>query len=275
MLRHLTPRSRLPQRPRPRPVPLAIRMRLALARRRRVVVALLVALAVGSAVHALRPPPPRTTQVLVAAHDLPAGRRLLATDLAPRDWPAGATPGGLLTRPLGRVLAAPVRRGEPVTDVRVTPTGKPGSAGVPAGWVAVTVRLTDPAGSLLVAPGDRVEVLAGATTDPLGGGGTAEPSGPAPAQVVVHEAMVLTTPTDVSSTTTTRQRDTEGVGDHPTPAQGLLGAFGSGERSTSHGQGRPTTTLPDGVLVLAVSPQAALDLAAVNGVRTLTVARRL
>jgi pilus assembly protein CpaB len=273
-----TQRPRLPRRPRSHPTPFAIRMRLALARRRRLVVAVLVALSVGTTLQVLRPATPRTTRVLVAARDLPTGHRLTTGDLAPRDMPTQAAPGGLLARPVGRVLAAPVRRGEPVTDVRVAPTGRPGSSGTPAGWVAVTVRLTDPAGSFLVAPGDRVEVLAGAAADPLSEAGVA--GTPAPARIVVDEATVLATPAEVSGTQDVGTGGTSGAGRPAASGDGLLGAFG-GERSGSNtgpentGPDKPTATLPDGVLILAVSPHAALDLAAVNGVRALTVARRL
>ncbi len=56
------------------------------------------------------------------------------------------------------MLASPLRRGEPVTDARVVGPGL--WSLVPAGQVAVPVRLADLAVADLLRPGDRVDVLA-------------------------------------------------------------------------------------------------------------------
>lgn len=58
----------------------------------------------------------------------------------------------------GRTLAADVVAGEPITHVRLAPSGGPVAALVPDGYLAVPVRVALPAGA--VVPGDRVDVLA-------------------------------------------------------------------------------------------------------------------
>jgi Flp pilus assembly protein CpaB len=150
------------------------------------------ALACLALVLALRPPPSTVDPhagasaiaVVVAAADLPAGRTLTAADLARVDLPAAAAPAGAVSTPgelTGRVLAAPLRSGEAVTDVRLVGAGL--WAAVPDGQVAAPVRLADLAVATLLRAGDRVDVLA-ATGD-----------GDAPSvEVVAAGALVLTAP---------------------------------------------------------------------------------
>jgi pilus assembly protein CpaB len=153
---------------------------------RRVLAALLAG---GALVLALRPPGPQpatgpapTRPVVVAAADLTPGAPLAAGDLAVARWPPGAVPdgsAGSADQLTGQVLAAPLRRGEPVTDVRVV--GPRLWEQVPAGQVAAPVRLADLAVSSLLRPGDRVDVLSTAAEAPG-------------AQVVAAGALVLTAP---------------------------------------------------------------------------------
>ena len=150
------------------------------------------ALACLALVLALRPPPaavdPSTgapvLPVVVAAADLPAGTTLTAVDLVRADLPAAVAPAGAAAEPgqlTGQVLAAPLRTGEAVTDVRLVGPGL--WAAVPEGQVAAPVRLADLAVATLLRAGDRVDVLA-ATGD-----------GAAPSvQVVAADALVLTAP---------------------------------------------------------------------------------
>jgi pilus assembly protein CpaB len=156
------------------------------------------ALACLALVLALRPPPsaagataPPTVPIAVAAADLPAGVVLSIEDLATVDLPAAAAPAGAAASAeelTGQVLAAPVRTGEPVTDVRVVGPGL--WSQVPDGLVAAPVRLADLAVAGLLRAGDRVDVLAAAPPgDPLDG---APPS----VTVVAQGALVLTVPTD-------------------------------------------------------------------------------
>ena len=151
-------------------------------------------LALLALVLALRPPPddarpqPDEQPVVVAATDLPAGRSLTAADLVVARLPDDAVPDGVAAAPApltGSVLAAPVRRGEPVTDVRLV--GPRLWAQVPAGQVAAPVRLADLAVVGLLRAGDRVDVLATGSPDVDAGAGAADG-----AQVVAADALVLT-----------------------------------------------------------------------------------
>jgi len=168
--------------PATRPVTRAARrLRRAVLARRRLLAALLAGLAVLSAVRAAAAPAPPTTPVVVAARDLPGGTTVRGPDLRVVRLPAEAVPRGSTADPAplsGRVLAAPVREGEPVTDVRVV---APGFLDGFPGLVAAPVRVADPAAVALLAAGDRVDVVA-ASPD----GGTAE--------VVVADARVAVVP---------------------------------------------------------------------------------
>ena len=153
-------------------------VRRAVLRRRRLLVAVLVALAVGAGLRAVAAPPPPTVEVLVAAADLPAGTVLGADDLQPVAVPPEAVPASTAPSPTGRTLAAPLRRGEPVTDVRlVGPDLTEGLDGV----VAVPLRLPDAGSVGLLRVGDVVDLVG---ADPRGGG----------ARTVVAGARVLALP---------------------------------------------------------------------------------
>src|SRR4051794_30664743 len=90
-----------------------------LRRRRRLIAAVLAAGAVVAGVRAIAPPPPDTVDVLVAARDLPSGTLLDDDDLVARTYPAELAPPDASAAATGRVLAAPMGRGEVLTDVRV------------------------------------------------------------------------------------------------------------------------------------------------------------
>jgi Flp pilus assembly protein CpaB len=77
-----------------------------------------------------------------------------------------------------------VRRGEPLTDVRLLGAGLLVEA--TPGLVATPVRLADPAGAALLSPGDRVDVLAA----PADGAAPAAPT-------VAADVTVLAVPTEV------------------------------------------------------------------------------
>lgn len=161
-------------------------------RARRPVAALLLAGATALVVHAAvrQPEAVGVTSVVVAARDLPtgadpsSGTEVLAL-------PAGAVPEGALvpSSPAlldGSQLAAPVRRGEVLTDVRLTGAASLLSALAP-GEVALPVPVASPLPEGLVSPGRHVAVL------PAGDGGGwatggADASGRA---AVVSDAVVL------------------------------------------------------------------------------------
>lgn len=133
-------------------------------RRRRLIAVLLVAVAVAASLRTLAPPPPATTPLLVAARDLPAGRVLRAEDLVERRVAPGVVPEGVVGEPTGRMLAAPLRGGEAVTDVRLVGAGLAGAQ--PAGATVVPIRLADAGQAALLTVGDRIDLLA---TDPQAG----------------------------------------------------------------------------------------------------------
>jgi Flp pilus assembly protein CpaB len=141
-------------------------VRRALLSRRRPLAALLAAAAVVAALHQVRPPAPEVQLVLTAARDLPGGTTLTARDLRRVEFASGTAPAGLATHPLGRTLAAPVREGEPLTDVRLV--GPPLAATYP-GDVTMPVRLPDAGTAGLLRVGDTIDLVA---ADPQGGRAT-------------------------------------------------------------------------------------------------------
>jgi len=139
--------------------------------RRRLVAAGFLAIAVLAGLRALSPPPASTVAVWAAAHDLTGGRPLAGDDVIRLALPSAAVPAGALragTQVVGRLLAAPVRRGEPLTDVRLL--GPSLLAALPdEGLVAIPIRVADgSAAAAVVKPGDVVDVLA--MTDAAAGG---------------------------------------------------------------------------------------------------------
>ncbi|WP_436777852.1 Flp pilus assembly protein CpaB [Yinghuangia sp. YIM S09857] len=164
------------------------------ARRRRPLAALAAALSVAAGVAVARPPAPPSVPVLVAARDLDTGLVLGPRDVRTARLPPDAVPDHALRRladARGRPLAAAVRRGEPLTDVRLV---GPQLRGLP-GTVALPVRFADPDAARLLRPGDRIDVLAARTSD---GPSVTLPAtgGPAPpqARVVAGAAAVLARP---------------------------------------------------------------------------------
>lgn len=145
------------------------RWRRVLRRRRRTVTAVLAAICVVAALRAASPTPPATAPVLLAARDLAGGGPLAAGDLSLARLPPDAVPAGALTdltQATGRTLAAPMRRGEPLTDVRLV--GPRLVDALDPGLVATPVRIADPAAAALLQAGDLIDVLA-APADPAGG----------------------------------------------------------------------------------------------------------
>jgi hypothetical protein len=130
--------------------------------RRRPLAAVLTGLAVVAVLHEVRPPPPDVRAVPTVARDLPAGATLSDRDVVTVDYAPGTAPAGLADDPVGRVLAAPMRAGEAVTDVRLV--GAPLAAAYPDD-VVVPVRLPDAGMAALLQVGDRIDLVA---ADPQG-----------------------------------------------------------------------------------------------------------
>ena len=128
---------------------------------RRVAAAVLVGLA---AIMALSPHSGRVAGdvVVVAARDLNPGTVVEASQLTLRRLPAQAIPDGAARSPaavLGRTLAAPVRRGEALTDVRLTGPNLTQSISHDPELVSVPLRLADPGVAALLHAGAIVDVV--------------------------------------------------------------------------------------------------------------------
>lgn len=154
--------------------------------RRRPLAALCVGLAVAAGVHAVSAPPPPTVEVLSAVRDLPAGAVLAGDDVELVALPPGAVPDGSTTDAVGQTLAAPLRAGEPITDVRLV--GADLAAAHPD-LSTLPVRLPDVGLAELLEAGDRIDLIA---TDPQAGG----------SRVVAADALVLAIPPATNATTT-------------------------------------------------------------------------
>jgi pilus assembly protein CpaB len=168
------------------------RLLTVLGGRRRLVAAALAGLAVLAGLRAMSPEPPPTRSIWAAARDLAGGRPLAAADLRAVALPLTAVPGGALSadvRVVGRLLAAPVRRGEPLTDVRLLEPSLLAALDHP-GLVAVPVHVADgSAASALVRPGDVVDVLA-----------AGDPTSGVASSTVAAGVQVLSVPARVSTT---------------------------------------------------------------------------
>jgi Flp pilus assembly protein CpaB len=98
--------------------------------------------------------------VVVAAHDLPAGHRLVRADLRVAHWAPPLRPDGTragVAAFIGHRTAGPVRAREALTNARVLGRGL--TSGLGAGSVAAAVALDDPHAADLVRAGDHVDLL--------------------------------------------------------------------------------------------------------------------
>ncbi|MEP6814647.1 MAG: SAF domain-containing protein [Marmoricola sp.] len=149
---------------------------------RRSLAALFTGLTVLVALRGAQAPPPSTVEVWTASHDLSSGTVLSRADLTRVPFAPGSIPDRVVTDPglvLGRTVAAPVRRGEPLTDLRLVAASL--LAAYP-GRVATPVRLADSAVVDLLRVGDVVDLVA------------ADTQGAAPARVVSSGVTVIAIP---------------------------------------------------------------------------------
>jgi pilus assembly protein CpaB len=118
-----------------------------------------------------------TSQIVVAAQQMPLGTRLQAQDLKLISWPAGEPIQGVFTRIqdcVDRALITPVLPGEPILEGKLAP--KDAGAGLPAvipeGMRAVSVAVNDVvAVAGFAQPGTSVDVM---VTGQSQGGGPSE-----------------------------------------------------------------------------------------------------
>ncbi|MDC7123109.1 RcpC/CpaB family pilus assembly protein [Cellulomonas fimi] len=177
-----------PDRPHPdRPPPLArhrgpaaLRVRVVLWRARPALLALALAAAALGTVGALRPAPPPTVDLVVAARPVRAGAPFAADDVAVRAVPVAVAPDDVAVDPdlvVGRVAAVDLVTGTPLVPGVLVPPDATG----PPGTVVTAVRLADEAAGAMLRPGMRVDVLAAAPDEGDG-------------RVVASRALVLPVP---------------------------------------------------------------------------------
>ncbi|MQA15942.1 MAG: flagellar biosynthesis protein FlgA [Pseudonocardiaceae bacterium] len=101
-------------------------------------------------------------EVVVAARDLAPGTVLDRAAVTLQALPEGTAPDGAMPTVdsvTGRMLAAPLRRGEPITDVRLAGAELARSASADPDAVGVPLRLSDPDVAALLHPGATVDVV--------------------------------------------------------------------------------------------------------------------
>ncbi|NYE95179.1 Flp pilus assembly protein CpaB [Psychromicrobium silvestre] len=131
-----------------------------LRRRRRLLAALLLCAAAAVAVEQLTPVDQFTASALSATADLPTGTVLSAAQLKIVRLPPAAVPDAAFNDPeqvIGQQLAAPLRRGQLLTDASLL--GHSLLIGAPPGTEAVPVRVADPATMAWLLPGQLVTVV--------------------------------------------------------------------------------------------------------------------
>jgi pilus assembly protein CpaB len=100
--------------------------------------------------------------VVMAARDLSPGTVIDPSQVTVRGLPAQLVPDGAarsLAAVAGRMLAAPIRRGEPLTDVRLTGSELTRAVSANPEAVSVPLRLADPGVATLLHPGATVDVV--------------------------------------------------------------------------------------------------------------------
>ena len=129
---------------------------------RRILTAVLLAVAVYAVTTVLAPTPPDPGPlVVVAATDLAVGEEITAEMVRTVRMPASLVPDGALSdaEPAhGSVTTAPLRAGEVLTDLRISPHGP--LEGLDPDLVLAHLPLTDPHLSTILTPGTRVDALA-------------------------------------------------------------------------------------------------------------------
>ncbi len=115
-----------------------------------------------------------TTNVVVAAQDLPTGTVINSTQVKTANWPAASMPQGSFPstgQVVGRVVLEKVSSGEPVTSAKLVPAGgQPGilTYKIPEGHRAMTVAVDQVSGVAgFITPGNKVDVVLSVT--PPGG----------------------------------------------------------------------------------------------------------
>ena len=209
-------------------------------------------MAVAAGLQVFSPTPTDQADIVVAARNLPGGHVLVADDLAIRRVDPDAVPQDSMSDVealIGRRLAAPVTGAEPLTAVRLLGRSALHDYDRELGGVAVMtpVRISDAGGLVLLHPGDRVDVLAVPATESAGGGAAPEsPGAGGGARVVLASAPVLAVQPTATADGTDRLADS----------------------------GAPDGPAGSGLIVLATTDRAAVDLAGAAAGATVSVVLR-
>jgi Flp pilus assembly protein CpaB len=161
--------------------PAAASVRRALARHHRLLAAGLAAGSLAAALSVLAPTPAATVDVVVAARDLGPGATLRDDDLRLVALPEAAVPDGAATRPAALVGAAVAGAVRRGELLTDVRLVGPGLLRGAVGMVAVPVRLAEDGVAALVSAGDVVDVVAASAPDPVAVAGSAASATPAAA----------------------------------------------------------------------------------------------
>lgn len=172
-----------------RPHLLTVRVALWRVRRPLSLLAMLV-VAFGLA-REVAPAAPRTTPVVVAAREVPAGRALRLADLRVRQVPTALVPGTAVSDPdevLARRTAVSLPRGlavvEPVLE------GERFGVDPPPGTVIVAITVAEAAAVGMLRAGDVVDLVT-PTSTPAFSASPQDAGSPAPPELLARRALVL------------------------------------------------------------------------------------
>jgi hypothetical protein len=149
---------------------------------RRVLAACFAGLAVLFALGALKPSTPGSP-VVVARHDLDGGSVLSAGDLRTATLPTGGRASHSWSSPdalVGRRIAAPMRRGEVLTDFRLLEPGL--LDGYDEALVIATIHIAEPTQLAVLRVGDHVNVVG------------SDPQGEDESTVIARRAVIVSLP---------------------------------------------------------------------------------
>ncbi len=142
--------------------------------------------------------PSTTTEILVAAVDLPAGTMIKAADLKWKVWPLGEDMSNFTVKGVkkletyaGNVVRYGLRTGEPIQTGRVVKPGEQGfmAAALAPGMRAISIAVTPTSGVAgFVFPGDRVDII---VTHEIGQHGDINPSNRKVSETMLRNIRVL------------------------------------------------------------------------------------
>ncbi|MFJ3956249.1 Flp pilus assembly protein CpaB [Arthrobacter sp. NPDC090010] len=213
-------------RPDGRPHPRLNDIRRRVLRHKRLLAAIMLTISASLLVYQLTPEPAQREAVVAASSDLPVGTTLSRENLTLIQLPAQAiTPGAFreVDRLVGRSLATPLKRGQPLSDVSLLGPGL--LSGTAPGTSAVPVRLADPQSLKVLSPGQLVDIVLSQDGE-AGSRGTST--------VVASRLAVLWLGKDGSSDGWLGTGDAEGLlvlAASPSQAQSLAGAGIGGKLS--------------------------------------------